>query len=762
MTMMKRNMMTLLLCLLWLTSMTTVYAQDGVVSNHGVEITEAKGWNESVYVKWNLYEGATTYHVYVKGGSMGSTYTRIDEALVRDYGTYGRADVVGLRAATDYALKVVPVIGETEDESKASYATGIQVAAYNREGFAHFQYSGVGAYNDDGTLKDGARVLYVTQYTAKKVTCSVITNSKGGTTTCTGLQTILDAYQKGYDTTPLAIRLIGKISLSDLDHISSSEEGLQIKGNAGYNEMNITLEGIGDDATLSGLGLLVRNCRSVELRNFAIMLCMDDAVSLDTKNSHIWVHHLDLFYGQTGKDSDQVKGDGTVDLKAGTKYVTTAYCRFWDTGKSSLCGMGGDEANYITYHHNWFDHSDSRHPRIRSMSVHVWNNYFDGVAKYGVGATTGSSAFVENNYYRNIKYPMLISMQGSDIINGKGTFSGEDGGIIKSYGNVFAERSSKFRYVTYQQNQTEFDAWEAANRDDQVPATVKAKQGGTSYDNFDTNSALMYDYTPEAAADVPATVKGWYGAGRMGHGDFTWDFSGKDANDALDDDLKAALVSYTSALVDIFGAENQPDDPGDNPGDDPGDDPGQGGSISTALECHFQDKKPSSDFFEVKGNYSDSKGSATVNGVTYTVCLKIETSTSVKFTTDREMILKLVFGSNDTKYDIKIDGVAYQGAADNGSSGQGTLTHTLPAGAHELTKKSTGNLFYISLSVENQSLMGDANGDGIVDISDVLCIVDYILGKKVEKFDSSAADLNADHIIDITDVLSVVDVILGK
>ena len=58
--------------------------------------------------------------------------------------------------------------------------------------------------------------------------------------------------------------------------------------------------------------------------------------------------------------------------------------------------------------------------------------------------------------------------------------------------------------------------------------------------------------------------------------------------------------------------------------------------------------------------------------------------------------------------------------------------------------------------------MGDANGDGIVDISDVLCIVDYILGKKVEKFDSSAADLNADHIIDITDVLSVVDVILGK
>ena len=750
----------ILLNLFFIGSVAVMYAQDGTIANHGVEITEAKGWNESAYVKWNLYEGATTYHVYVKGGSVGSTYTRIDDELVRDYGTYGRADVVGLSADADYALKVVPVIGETEDENKASYATDIQVTPYNREGFAHFQYSGVGAYKDEGMLKDGARVLYVTRHTAKTVTCAVITNSKGGTTTCTGLQSILDAYQKGYDTTPLAIRLIGKVSLSDLDHISSSAEGLQIKGNAGYNEMNITLEGIGDDATLSGFGLLVRNCRSVELRNFAIMLCMDDAVSLDTKNSHIWVHHLDLFYGQTGSDADQVKGDGTVDLKAGTKYVTTAYCRFWDTGKSSLCGMGDDDANYITYHHNWFDHSDSRHPRVRCMSVHIWNNYFDGVSKYGVGVTSGASAFVEANYYRNIKYPMLISLQGSDISGGGGgTFSNEDGGIIKSYGNVFAERSSKFRYVTYQQNQTEFDAWEATNRADLVPATVKAKVGGSTYDNFDTNSALMYDYVPEQAADVPATLQGWYGAGRMGHGDFIWDFSGKDESYAIDTSLKAALEHYTSKLVGIFGADNQPEDPGD----DPGDDPGQGGStISTALECHFQDKKPSSDFFEVKGNYSDSKGSATVNGVTYTVCLKIESSTSVKFTTDREMELKLVFGSKDTKYDIKIDGVTHTGKADNGTSGQGTLTHTLPAGAHELTKQSTGNLFYISLSVENQSLMGDVNGDGAIDISDVLCVVDYILGKKVEPFDASVADLNTDQAIDISDVLLIVDVILGK
>ena len=44
------------------------------------------------------------------------------------------------------------------------------------------------------------------------------------------------------------------ISLSNLDHISSSAEGLQIKGNAPNTEMNITFEGVGNDATINGFG----------------------------------------------------------------------------------------------------------------------------------------------------------------------------------------------------------------------------------------------------------------------------------------------------------------------------------------------------------------------------------------------------------------------------------------------------------------------------------------------------------------------------
>ena len=55
-----------------------------------------------------------------------------------------------------------------------------------------------------------------------------------------------------------------------------------------------------------------------------------------------------------------------------------------------LCGMKSESGpNYITYHHNWFDHSDSRHARVRTMSVHMYNNYYDGNAKYGAEFNNG-------------------------------------------------------------------------------------------------------------------------------------------------------------------------------------------------------------------------------------------------------------------------------------------------------------------------------------------------------------------------------------
>ena len=517
-----------------------------------VQITEAKAWLESAYLKWVPFERASSYNVYIDD-------KKIDTQLIRQYASYFRADVLGLKAGT-YSVKVVPVNAEGKEMAGANTATNLVVKSHNREGFAHFNFEGIGAYNNDGTLKPDAKVLYITASTAKTVSTDVIVGSKNKKVNAKGFQAIINAYQKGYDTTPIAFRIIGKVSLADLDGISSSSEGIQIKGKSGYSTMNMTFEGVGDDATVYGFGFLVRNSKSVEFRNFAIMRCLDDAMSLDTQNSNIWIHHMDLFYGKKGCAADQAKGDGTVDIKGNSKYVTVAFNHFWDNGKSSMCGMKSETGeNWITYHHKWFDHSDSRHARVRTRTVHMYNNYYQHCDVYGIGATSGSNIFMESNYFEAVKRPIMSSLQGTDIKGSKGTFSGENGGMIKSYGNVFVDKPSGFSYITYADNPASFDAYEVAKPSDQLPASVKTLVGGTCYNNFDTNPDVMYSHTADNAVDVPSIIEGFYGAGRLNHGDIHFDIPDETVVTSGHQQPLPALAnildSYESGVVKVMGVE---------------------------------------------------------------------------------------------------------------------------------------------------------------------------------------------------------------
>ncbi len=58
-------------------------------------------------------------------------------------------------------------------------------------------------------------------------------------------------------------------------------------------------------------------------------------------------------------------------------------------------------------------------------------------------------------------------------------------------------------------------------------------------------------------------------------------------------------------------------------------------------------------------------------------------------------------------------------------------------------------------------IIGDANGDGSVTITDAVAIVNYILGNKSENFNFDAADVNGDKAITITDAVGVVNIILS-
>lgn len=662
-----------------------------------IQITEAKGWQESAYLKWAPFEGASSYNVYVGD-------KKIDAQLVRQYKSYYRADVLGLKEGT-YSVKVVPVNAEGKEIAGANTASNLVVKSYNREGFAHFKYAGVGAYNNDGTLKAGAKVLYITAKTAKTVSTTVNT---GKQETITGLQSIIDAYSKGKDTTPIAFRIIGKVNLSDLDHISSSAEGLQVKGAM----MNMTFEGVGDDATVYGFGFLLREAESVEFRNFAIMRCLDDAMSLDTKNSHVWIHNMDLFYGKKGSAADQAKGDGTVDIKGDSRYVTVAYNRFWDNGKASMCGMKSETGeNWITYHHNWFDHSDSRMARVRTMSVHMYNNYYQHCDVYGIGATSGSSIFMESNYFDAVKRPIMSSLQGTDAM-GDGTFSGEKGGLIKAYGNVFVNKPANFSYIPYAENNTSFDAYEVSNPSEQVPASVKTLVGGTSYNNFDTNSSLMYAYAADKAEDVPSIVEGFYGAGRLNHGDI--DFVIPDETVVTNGHqqplpaLASILDAYTSGVVKVFGESDASGEGGSTEGGETGGSGeggstggstggSEGGSTVTPIEgtviCSFAGGQASNSSFTVTGSFKNSTTGVTVDGNTYKDYLKIETSAgTVSFKTTAKMQMTCYTG--DTKAKLKIDG-----ADVTGDTTKGVVTVTLEAGDHSIAKAGSGSqsLYLIKL-----------------------------------------------------------------
>ena len=547
------------------TSLLTVKADVGTVKF----IDGAAGWLESAYAQWSIDNEADGYTAYIKKANQSdSAYARIDNELIRKYKSYYRVDAVGL-AAGDYVIKVVPVKNGKEVTAKAQVTKTLNVSSYDRSGFAFSSESkyktGSGAYNEDGTLKSDAIVLYVTNDNAKTITASV--KEAKGEKEYTGLQTIIDAYtksaSKGIETRALDVRVIGCLTDAGMDKFSSSSEGVQIKGASAYSNLNMTIEGIGADATINGFGFLVRNAGNVEMRNLSIINFMDDGISLDTANCNVWIHNVDLYYGKVGGDADQAKGDGSIDIKGDSQYITVSYVHFYDSGKCSLCGMKSESGpNYITYHHNWFDHSDSRHARVRTMSVHLYNNYYDGNAKYGAGSTMGSSLFVQNNYFRNCKNPMLSSNQGTDAL-GEGTFSGENGGIIKAFGNVIVGAQQIIYANAVSEtgdaaNATSFDAYLAKSANEKVPSSYKTVAGGTSYDNFDITKDLgVKSGSLNDAKDVPSVVTSAKGAGSLGGGVIPWTFSDKDDSVyAVDKELKTAVTNYKNTELVSVGGTN--------------------------------------------------------------------------------------------------------------------------------------------------------------------------------------------------------------
>ncbi|GGS50090.1 pectate trisaccharide-lyase [Planobispora rosea] len=193
----------------------------------------------------------------------------------------------------------------------------------------------------------------------------------------------------------LVIRVAGTIAIT-------SKQGVR---------PNKTIIGVGTSGHITGGGLDFYRSYNVIVRNLRFTRAEDDAVNVGRESHHIWIDH-NTFSGAV---------DGSIDVVRGADYVTVSWNHFDRSDKSMLIshsdGAAGTDVGRlkVTIHHNFFDNSRQRHPRVRfGEPVHVFNNYFLGNELYGVASTENAGVLVEGNYFQDVPHPLFSASGYAD------------------------------------------------------------------------------------------------------------------------------------------------------------------------------------------------------------------------------------------------------------------------------------------------------------------------------------------------------------
>ncbi len=456
--------------------------------------TSVGGWSESIYAQISGVSDADVTAVSYSGTMTGSLTGDALKYLVRDYNGGVRIDITGLKAGT-YTLSVTTSKGNLTESN-------ITVIPYDRSGYAHYNYTaGVGAYNDDGSLKSNAIVLYVTD--ENKETVSV--TSKDGTT-ATGIGSILNSAggkprvdNKGNvvstvindnhdiirklaeDGTPLVVRFIGNVTAP---YGLTQYDGYDFGGSTGDNGnmarmqsgKDITLEGIGPDAVVDGWGFhfIAQTAyqdfgKSFEVRNITFKNVPEDCIGMEgvqqdspalllASVERCWVHNCSFYVPHISNpaESDKSEGDGACDFKRG-QYFTNSYCYYEGYHKTNLVGSSNSSLQYnLTYHHNYWKNCESRGPLGRQANMHFYNNLYENQISYAMNTRANAYIFSEYNMFYMAKAPMAV-----------------DSGAIKSYNDSFASCINEMQGTIVTDKKT-------------------LVSSGNKYENFDTNSELSY------------------------------------------------------------------------------------------------------------------------------------------------------------------------------------------------------------------------------------------------------------------------------
>jgi pectate lyase len=263
-------------------------------------------------------------------------------------------------------------------------------------------------------------------------------------TTTDALLTAIDSKET------LIIQVQGRISIT-------SKQGVR---------PNKTIIGIGTNPEITGGGFDFYRSYNVIVRNLKFSAAEDDSVNIGQQSHHIWIDHNSF----TGAE------DGSVDIVRGADFVTVSWNHFDHTDKSMLIshsdGAAGTDVGHlrVSIHHNFFDHSRQRHPRVRfGDPVHVYNNYFLGNELYGVASTENAGVLVEGNVFEDVPHPVYSTGGYAD--------SGPGRAVVRN--NLFIRSGA-------------------------------AEANGTVIE-----PRTFYPYTLEDPATVPAAVRAGAGAGRI-------------------------------------------------------------------------------------------------------------------------------------------------------------------------------------------------------------------------------------------------------
>lgn len=200
---------------------------------------------------------------------------------------------------------------------------------------------------------------------------------------------------------PLNICVRGMITLPGPMHdVSSDKTIFGIGAGAGFTGggLNIGLP-VSDGVTAPPANAV----HNVIVRNLAFRGWPDDAINVQMFSHHVWLDHNDLSGGY----------DGAIDIKRGSSYVTVSWNHTHNHTKNML--LGHDDGNgaqdtgrlKVSYHHNWFDQTPQRNPRVRfGEPVHVYNNYYLHNTDVGIACQANSGCVVEGNYFENVEEPV--------------------------------------------------------------------------------------------------------------------------------------------------------------------------------------------------------------------------------------------------------------------------------------------------------------------------------------------------------------------